>query len=188
MRLSSYHVIQLKKNPPKNAVHIYDGMVIVRSVASQKTWGDLWTLLLKCFTPNSAHNPSKVHIVFDNYTDNQTFSVKQTKRVRRAADEGKWLHIGNDSQEMPQGDNYKDFLKNNSNKADLIRRFNKFVKRDVPHLHLDYPLVITLEKEAWEILSRIYLHLIKKKWTLALCSIALWRINQQWELQLILIS
>ena len=188
MRLSSYHVIQLKKNPPKNAVHIYDGMVIVRSVASQKTWGDLWTLLLKYFTPNSAHNPSKVHIVFDNYTDNQTFSVKQTKRVRRAADEGKWLHIGNDSQEMPQGDNYKDFLKNNSNKADLIRRFNKFVKRDVPHLHLDYPLVITLEKEAWEILSRIYLHLIKKKWTLALCSIALWRINQQWELQRILIS
>ena len=71
--------------------------------------------------------------------------------MNRAASEGKLLHIGNDSQEMPEGGDYKDFLKNNLNKADLIRRFNEFVKREVPRLHLDYPLVITLEKEAWEI-------------------------------------
>ena len=50
---------------------------------------------------------------------------------------------------MPQEEDYKNFLKNNLNKTDLIRRFNEFVK--VPHLHLDYSLVITLEKEAWEI-------------------------------------
>ena len=50
---------------------------------------------------------------------------------------------------MPQEEDYKKFLKNNLNKADLIRQFNEFVK--VPHLHLDYSLVITLEKEAWEI-------------------------------------
>ena len=28
------------KNTPKNAVHIYDRMTIVRSVASQNTWGN----------------------------------------------------------------------------------------------------------------------------------------------------
>ena len=54
--------------------------------------------------------------------------------------------------EMPQGDNYKDFLKNKLNKADVIRRLNEFLKREVPRLHLDYSLVITLKKEAWEIL------------------------------------
>ena len=43
----------IEKNPPKNAVHIYDGMGIVRSAASQKIWGDLWRLLLTCFTPNN---------------------------------------------------------------------------------------------------------------------------------------
>ena len=43
------------------------------------------------------------------------------------------------------------FLKNNLNKADLIRRLNELVKREVPRLHLDYSLVITLEKEAWGI-------------------------------------
>ena len=38
-----------------------------------------------------------------------------------AADEEKWLHIGKDSQKMPQCDGYKDFLKKNLNKADIIR-------------------------------------------------------------------
>ena len=46
-------------------------MVIVKSAASGKTWGDLWRILLKCFTPNRVHSASKVHIDFDNYTDNQ---------------------------------------------------------------------------------------------------------------------
>ena len=45
---------------------------------------------------------------------------------------------------------YKVFLKNNLNKADLIRRLNEFVKREVPCLHLDYSLVVTLEKGTWE--------------------------------------
>ena len=41
--------------------------------------------------------------------DNQTFSIKQTKRVSRASGKGKRLHIENHSQEMSQGDSYKDF-------------------------------------------------------------------------------
>ena len=60
-------------------------------------------------------------------------------------------HIGNDSQEMPQGHDYQDFLKKNLNKADLIRVLNEFLKREVLRLHLDYSLVITLEKKSWEI-------------------------------------
>ena len=51
---------------------------------------------------------------------------------------------------MSQGSDYKDLLKSNLNKADLIRQLKKFVKRKVSRLHLDYTLVITLEKEAWE--------------------------------------
>ena len=86
-------------------------MAIVRSVASQKTWGDPWRLLLKCFTLIRIQSPLMIHIVFNNYNDNQTFSVKQTKRLSRAAGKGKRLHIDNDSQEMPQGDECKDFFK-----------------------------------------------------------------------------
>ena len=66
------------------------------------------------------------------------YLVKQTKWASREAGEGKRLHIEHDSQEMPQGDDYKDFLKKNLKKADLIRKFNEFTKREVPCLHLDY--------------------------------------------------
>ena len=41
---------------------------------------------------------------------------------------------------MPQGNNYKDFLKNSLKKG-----------RSQKRLYIDYPLVITLEKEAWEL-------------------------------------
>ena len=84
-------------------------------------------------------------------TQTITFSVKETKRKSRAAGtEGKCVHIGSDSQEMPQGDD-KDFLKISLKKTDLIRRFNEFVHQELPKLNLGYPMVITLEKDAWEI-------------------------------------
>ena len=92
-----------------------------------------------------------MHILFNNYKDNQTFSVKQTNRVGRVVGRGNRLHIGNDSQEMPQGGDYKDLLKSNLKKADLIRQFDKLVQREMPHFHVDYPLVVTLEKEAREL-------------------------------------
>ena len=40
------------------------------------------------------------------------------------AGQDKRLHIGIDSQEIPHGDEYKDILKNNLNKSDLIRHLN----------------------------------------------------------------
>ena len=59
-----------------------------------------------------------------------------------AAAEEKRLQVGNDPQETPQGGHCRYFLKNNLNKADIIRRLNEFVKRDIPRLHLDYSLAI----------------------------------------------
>ena len=40
-----------------------------------------------------------------------------------AAGKEKRLHIGNDSQDMPQGDDYQDLLKRNLNKADIINNW-----------------------------------------------------------------
>ena len=132
-------------------------------MASQKPWGDPWRLLLKFFTRNRVYSPSKVDIVFDYYTDNKTFSIKQTKQLIWTAGKGKSLHTWNDSQEMPQGDDWKNFSKNNL-KADLIGWFNESVERDAPRLHV-----------------------ITKKRTLAICKNAFWRINQQRRLDRILI-
>ena len=45
------------------------------------------------------------------------YIVKKTKRVSRREGEGKRLPTEHDSQEMQQGNDYKDFLKNNLNRS-----------------------------------------------------------------------
>ena len=109
----------------------------------------LWTIVLKCFTPKAEYKPSNVHTVFDNYSDDQDYSVKETKKVGRG--EGKRLYIGKDSQDMSQGEEYQNLLKNTLNKADLITRFNDYVQRELSFSQMDYPLIITEGKDTWEI-------------------------------------
>lgn len=42
------------EKPDKGAAFIYDEMsVAIRKVPSQKTWGDLWYVLFRCFIPNA---------------------------------------------------------------------------------------------------------------------------------------
>ena len=53
---------------------------------------------LKCFTPKAEHLPAKVHIVFDNYMDDQIYSVKATKRAERG--EGKVGKVNTTSKEQ----------------------------------------------------------------------------------------
>ena len=61
---------------PVGAVYVYDGT----DTPSEKTLGDLWSVLPKRVTPKAEYQPLKVHIVFDNYTDDQVYSVKASKR------------------------------------------------------------------------------------------------------------
>ena len=120
----------------------------------------------------------KVYIVFDNYTDDQSYSIKATKRTDRG--DGKRLHIGDDLQDMPQDNDYQDFLRNSSNKAELIRHFNEYIRKDEVRSQLQWPLVVTVGKETWEISytgvnylfdskhekadSRLIYHCILDKW------------------------
>ena len=139
---------------PVGSVYVYDGMAIVRGTPSEKTWGDFRSVLLKRVTPKAEYQPLKVHIVFDNYTDDQVYSVKASKRTDRG--DGRRLHIGNDLQDMPQGNEYQDFLRNSLNKAELIKHFNEYMKSEV-RSQLKWPL--TLETETWEISSTGVNHL-----------------------------
>ena len=42
---------------PVGAVYVYDGMAIVRGTPSEKTWGDLWSVLRKHVTPKAEYQP-----------------------------------------------------------------------------------------------------------------------------------
>ena len=142
---------------PVGAIYVYDGMAIVRGTPSEKTRGDLWSVLLKRVTPKAEYQPLKVHIVFDNDTDDQVYSVKASKRTDRG--DGRRLHIGNDLEDMPQGNEYQDFLRNSLNKAELIKHFNEYIMKSEVRSQLKWPLILTLETETWEISSTGVNHL-----------------------------
>ena len=59
------------------------------------------------------------------------FPLRKAKEWVEQQTKENTLPIGDDSQEIPPGDDYKDFLKNNLNKEDLISKFNEFVHLEV---------------------------------------------------------
>ena len=52
---------------------IYDATAIVRSAPSEKTWESLFQTLVKAFRLQEAE---ETILAFDNYSDNQEFSLK----------------------------------------------------------------------------------------------------------------
>ena len=63
-----------------NPIVIYDAMPIVRLVTSEKTWDSLLQTLVKPFRLQEAE---ETLLVFDNYSDNQEFSLKVQERINR---------------------------------------------------------------------------------------------------------
>ena len=69
-------------------------------------------------------------LVFDNYSDNQEFSLKLQERINRAANGTEKEYMGKSTQEMPQGKAYQQYLGNTGNKAELIDRFTRYLQQD----------------------------------------------------------
>ena len=95
----------IEKNTLKNFFHINDGIAMVNVSKS------MGRSLLKCFTSTRANSPLKIHNVFDNHTDNQTFSLKKSKGVSRAADEGKHVAHWRRLSRNPTGRRLQRFFK-----------------------------------------------------------------------------
>ena len=55
-------------------------MAIVRLVTSEKTWESLLQILVKPFRLQEA---GETLLVFDSYSDNQEFSLKEQERINR---------------------------------------------------------------------------------------------------------
>ena len=66
-----------------NPIVIYDTMAIVRLVTSEKTWDSLLQTFVKPFRLQEAE---ETLLVFDNYSDNQEFSLKVQERINRVID------------------------------------------------------------------------------------------------------
>ena len=64
-----------------NRVMIYDAIAVIRSVPSQPTWEDLFKILIKVYKLKES---TETILVFDNYTDELEYSLKEQKRSDRA--------------------------------------------------------------------------------------------------------
>ena len=100
-----------------NPIVIYDAMAIVRSVTSEKTRESFFQTLVKVL---------RTQKVFDNYSNNQEFFLKQQEIINRVTN-GRYYKSAYLRKliKMFQGEAYKQYLENTENKAELIDQFCK---------------------------------------------------------------
>ena len=100
-----------------NPIVIYDAVAVVRSVTSEKARESLFQTLVKVL---------RIQEVFDNYSSNQEFFLKQQEIINRVTN-GRYYKSAYLRKliKMFQGEAYKQYLENTENKAELIDQFCK---------------------------------------------------------------
>ena len=107
---------------------IYDAVAVIGSVPSQPTWEDLFKILIKVYKLKES---IEIILVFGNYSDELEYSLKERKRSDRAGSTAPLrTHVGEMSQEMPQGKNYQEFLSNTKNKSQLLKKFTEYLTHE----------------------------------------------------------
>ena len=93
------------------------------SVPSEKTWESLFQTLVNTLKTQEAE---ETVLVFDNYSNNQEFFLKQQERINRVTN-GRYYKSAyvRKLSKMSQDKVYKQYLEKTENKAELIDRFCK---------------------------------------------------------------
>ena len=78
----------------------------------EKTWESLFETLVKAFSLQQA---KETLLMFDNYSGNQEFSLKQQKKINQVTSGTIRVYMGTNA----QGKAFKQYLENTGNKAEL---------------------------------------------------------------------
>ena len=124
---------------------LIDGMAAVKSIPSQKTWGEYADILLKFCLPPIQSKPLQIGIIFDSYNIATTKQLTQ----RRRGVSSRRTHITSTEQSMPKGKDWDLFLQNSENKTELIRFLVTYFKTDSVRSKLKIPLTVTEEENTW---------------------------------------
>ena len=91
-------------------------MAFVSSVTSAKTWESLFQTLVKAFRLQEA---DETILVFDNYCDNQEFSLKEQEKINVVTNGTVRVYMKENAKLkpkiIPQGKAYEQYLKNKEN-------------------------------------------------------------------------
>ena len=66
-----------RKEVPRDADWVYDGMAVVRAIPIKSTWKELADTFLEAVTPQENLHPAPIQIPMDTYDDNQTKEMTQ---------------------------------------------------------------------------------------------------------------
>ena len=66
-----------RKEVPRDADWVYDGMAVVRAIPIKSTWKELADTFLEAVTPQENLHPASIQIPMDTYDDNQTKEMTQ---------------------------------------------------------------------------------------------------------------
>ena len=120
-------------------------MAVIHSVSSQSTWEDLFKILTKV---HKLKESTETILVFDNYSDELEYSLKEQERSDRARPTTPLrTHIGGISQEIHQGKNYQEFLSNTKNKSQLLKKFTKYLTHENTRKNLMGRTTLNIEKD-----------------------------------------
>ena len=118
---------------------------MIRSVPSQPAWEDLFKILVKVYKLKES---TETGLVFDNYANELEYSLKERKRSDRAGSTAPLrTHVGEMSQEMPQGKNYQEFLSNTKNKSQLLKKFTEYLTHENTRKDLMGHITFNIEKD-----------------------------------------
>ena len=131
----------IMESPPCHATCIYDGMATIRASSPAATWGQYMSDQLKALTPPAGWYAKEIVVVFDNYIDDQEYSIKEAERLERGCSPR--VHLGSNDQQMIGGKDFQRFMYNKENKDELIKRFNDFAEDPEMRSYLKVPLTIT---------------------------------------------
>ena len=95
---------------------------------------------LKAFTPPAAWYAKEIVVAFDNYINDQEYSIREAERLERGCSPR--VHLGSNDQRMMGSKDFQRFMHNKENKDELIKRFNDFAEHPEARSHLKVPFTI----------------------------------------------
>ena len=138
-----------RKEVPKDADWIYDGMAVVCAMPTKSTWKELVDTFLEAVTPQEYLHPASIQIIMDTYDYNRIKEMTQTSR----GISGRRIFISNEGQTMPQNTNdWNNFLNNGENKTELINFFLRYFSTQKVRSRSKIKLPFTESTNTWEII------------------------------------
>ena len=109
-----------------NPTVIYDAMAIVLSVPFEKTWEFLFQTLVKALRTQETE---ETVFIFDNYSNNQDFFLKQRKRINRVTNGRYYISTYVKKKVKP----INNTLKTQIIKLNSLTDFAKYIQQDDKH-------------------------------------------------------